>query len=183
MRRFAAANAQFHGIFHSADVCPCKTCSKERWQQRATQEVASYQSFKFCTNPFSPYSIQKHPEPQICLNLSQRLFFGAPVGGLKFVKNLSKFFQNCRFSNFDKFQSPGLEPRETIAGTNFGRLSVRGKRVRNSSFVGRAPKFRNARSTVGQALRDQLGPSWSQAGQLGQVGRHLLCFAYLERHF
>ena len=44
---------------------------------------------------------------------------------------------------------------------------------------------RSARSTVGQGVRDQLGPSWSQLGQnddqLGQVGRHFAVFRLLRK--
>ena len=34
---------------------------------------------------------------------------------------------------------------------------------------------------MGQGVRDQLGPSWSQLDQLGQVGRHLAVFRLLRK--
>ena len=34
---------------------------------------------------------------------------------------------------------------------------------------------------MGQGVRDQLGPSWSQLDQLGQVGRHLVVFRLLRK--
>ena len=62
-------------------------------------------------NPFSPYSIQKRPEPQICPKFMPTIVFSefqsvGPQIRRKFVENLSG---NCRFSNFrqifDKFGS------------------------------------------------------------------------------
>ena len=34
---------------------------------------------------------------------------------------------------------------------------------------------------MGQGVRDQLGPSWSQEGQLGQVGRRFAVFCLLRK--
>ena len=43
----------------------------------------------------------------------------------------------------------------------------RGQTFSDSSFRGPKTNLKSARSTVGQGVRDQLGPSWSQYGQVG----------------
>ena len=84
-------------------------------------------------NPFSPYSIQKRPKPQICPKFVPAIVFGGfQSGGLKFGKirhNLSEkktAFQVL--TSFPNFSHPWLESPKTIAGTildkfwGFGRL-------------------------------------------------------------
>ena len=80
--------------------------------------------------PFSPYSIQKHPEPQICPKICPSdCFSGFQSGGLKFVKNLSKFVRNCRFSNFNKFLTnfspPDWNPEKQSLGQILDKFGVR----------------------------------------------------------
>ena len=63
------------------------------------------------------------PNPKFVQNLSQRLFLGFQ-SGLKFVKHLSKFVRNCRFSNFDKvltnFSPPDWNPQKQSLGQIWG---------------------------------------------------------------
>ena len=77
-------------------------------------------------NPFSPYSIQKCPEPRICSKFVPAIVFGgSSQGGLKFVKNLLKFEKRQFPPNFSKFWQisvPLTGTPKTIAGTNFGHI-------------------------------------------------------------
>ena len=70
--------------------------------------------------PFSPYSIQKCPEPQICPKFVPAIVFGGSSQG---IKNMKKIVNIClKITVFDKFLTPWLEPPKTIAGTNFGQI-------------------------------------------------------------
>ena len=106
-------------------------CSKELFCNNFGQD-GKCQALR---NPFSPHSIQKRPEPQICPNFVPTIVFrGSNQGDPNLSKICPKFENlsgNCRFSNFrhifDKFGSPWLEPRTTIVGTNFlDQFGVRG---------------------------------------------------------
>ena len=93
-------------------------------------------------NPFSPYSIQKHPEPQMCPKFVPAIVFGGSSPG---EWNLSKICQNLKSDNLDKFwqifdlfQSPRLDPQKQSLGQILDKFGVRGvlnavrrERVRN----------------------------------------------------
>ena len=64
-------------------------------------------------NPFPPHSLRKRPKPQICPKFVPAIVFGVPVRGTEIWKNLSKFVENYRFSNFDKF----FQISVTLTGT------------------------------------------------------------------
>ena len=108
-------------------------------------------------NPFSPHSIQKRPEPQIC---PSDCFWGFQSGGLEFsdkiCQNLSenyRFLFFCFWQNFDNFSPRTGTPQNNRwdkfwTNLGFGAFlnAVRGKRVRNSRSLGpdegRGPKLR-----------------------------------------
>ena len=93
-----------------------------RTPQRVMRKIRNIE----IANPASPYSIPKRPGPQICPNLSQRLFLGVPVRGLKNCQDLSKFVRKLPLSNVGKFLTtyspPDWNPQKTIVGTNFGQI-------------------------------------------------------------
>ena len=80
--------------------------------------------------PFSPYSIQKHPEPQICPKLSQRLFSWVPVRGSQIWKKCQSLSEIYSFSNFDTFfqifEAPDWNPQKQTLGQILDKFGVRG---------------------------------------------------------
>ena len=74
-------------------------------------------------NPFSPYSIQKRPKPQIRL-------WGFQSGGLKFEKICQYLSEDYRFSNFDKFLTnfspPDWSPQKQSLGQILDKFGVSG---------------------------------------------------------
>ena len=76
-------------------------------------------------NPPAPYSIQKCPnfKPQMCQKFVPAIVFRGSNQGDPNLSNKKKRQFPDKFSNFrqsfDKFRFLLLEPRKTIAGTNF----------------------------------------------------------------
>ena len=101
--------------------------------------------------PFSPYSIQKRPEPQICPKFVPAIVFGGSSPG---VKNLKKFVKICLkiavfqiltifFQIFDPLTGTPKNNRWDKFWTNLGfgafLNAVRGKRFRNIGI--KKPQF------------------------------------------
>ena len=96
-----------------------------RWSPPYPQHVALE-----CRTLFPLTAFKSTPNPKFLQNLSQQLFWGVPVLGLKFVKNLSKSVRNCRFSDFDKFLAnfspPDWNPQKQWLGQILDKLGVWG---------------------------------------------------------
>ena len=80
--------------------------------------------------PFSPYSIQKRPEPQICQKFVAAIVVGGSSQGVKNLKKLSKFVWKLRFFKFWQFFSnfwpPDWNPQKQSLGQILDKFGVRG---------------------------------------------------------
>ena len=82
-------------------------------------------------SPFPPYSFQKRPEPQICPKFVPAIVFGgSSQGDWTLSKICQNLFENCRFSNFDKFLTnsspPDWNAQKQSPGQILDKFGVRG---------------------------------------------------------
>ena len=85
-------------------------------------------------NPFSLTAFKNAPNPKFVQNLSRRLFFGVPIGGPKFVKNMSKIWKTSISGQIFKFSTnfwqiwvpPDWNPEKQSSGQILGKFAVRG---------------------------------------------------------
>ena len=133
------------------------------------------QTHPMLANPFSPYSIQKRPKPQICPKFAPAIVLGGSSQGAwnleKFVKiclKITVFFFSLQFWQiFPNFRPPDWNPPKQLLGqilTNLGFRAflnaVRGKRVRNpmpNSLISwtSTASSRTQYSTVGTSISDR----------------------------
>ena len=152
-------------------VCGSKRCESQSNCREVASRDLNHKSPKL-VNPFSPYSIQKHPEPQICPKFVPAIVFRGSVPGnwnlSKICRNLSEImvFQILTNACLTNFRPPDWNPKNdrwdkfwTNLGFSVFLNAVRGKRMRN-------PKHSNC---IGLFLRGMV-PFFQDRGACGTLG-------------